>query len=321
MEEDQSDCSEEVVGEGDEAEVMQDLLMALQRRTMSQGFASLDCVNLEEVFQVRVLVTKTVPMFMRGAESWSGGDQKGPVDGKRRGVDQRMEIVSIVAADDCCSDHREEASFHDAGWRNVWHNSSGDAMNGITATERKRRRCKNDMECRTAKAFHLTQSARHVLESSPVDPGDEATKKILTDDARRPSKPRSELDPGIAGLDLEVPFDLDVDKFLHNLRTARKGCAGGFSGMMAEHLKVGLESPVLVGEVACQFARARMPAEVVQAIRLGRITALQKPDGGVRGIVVGDVFRRLIARTMAQQFSKFAEGTHPFQCAPSTRKH
>ena len=75
-----------------------------------------------------------------------------------------------------------------------------------------------------------------------------------------------------------------------------------------------------MGEVACQFARARMPAEVVQAIRLGRITALQKPDGGVRGIVVGDVFRRLIARTMARQFSKFAEGaTHPFQYALSTR--
>ena len=72
-------------------------------------------------------------------------------------------------------------------------------------------------------------------------------------------------------------------------------------------------------EVAGQFARARMPAEVVEAIRLQRITALQKPDGGVRGIVVGDVFRRLDARTTAQQFSKFAEGeTHPFQYAVST---
>ena len=93
--------------------------------------------------------------------------------------------------------------------------------------------------------------------------------------------------------------------------------------MTAEHLKLGPESPVicgLMGDVACQFARAQMPAEVVQAIRLGRKTALQKPAGGVRGIVVGDVFRRLIARTMAQQFSKLAEGaTHPFQYALSTR--
>ena len=115
-------------------------------------------------------------------------------------------------------------------------------------------------------------TTRHVLESSPVAPGNEATKRILTDEARRPSKPRSELDPAIADLEPEVPFDFDVDKFLHNLRAARKGCAGGPSGMTAEQLKVGLERPVicgLMGEVACHFARARVPAEVVQAIRSG----------------------------------------------------
>ena len=35
----------------------------------------------------------------------------------------------------------------------------------------------------------------------------------------------------------------------------------------------------------------------MKAIRLGRMTALSKPDGGVRGIVVGDFLRRLVART------------------------
>ena len=50
------------------------------------------------------------------------------------------------------------------------------------------------------------------------------------------------------------------------------------------------------------------------------MTALQKPDGGVRGIVVGDVMRRLLARTLAQQFGPQAEAaTHPFQYALSTR--
>ena len=62
VEEDQSVCSEDVVGE--EAEVMQDLLLMLQRRTMSQG-SPVNCVNLEEVFEVRALVMKAVPMFMR----------------------------------------------------------------------------------------------------------------------------------------------------------------------------------------------------------------------------------------------------------------
>ena len=37
----------------------------------------------------------------------------------------------------------------------------------------------------------------------------------------------------------------------------------------------------------CQpFAQARIPDEVLSAVRMGRITALQKPSGGVRGIVV-----------------------------------
>ena len=50
------------------------------------------------------------------------------------------------------------------------------------------------------------------------------------------------------------------------------------------------------------------------------MTALQKHDGGVRGIVVGDVVRRLVARTIAQQFTEEAEAvTHPFQYALSTR--
>ena len=53
---------------------------------------------------------------------------------------------------------------------------------------------------------------------------------------------------------------------------------------------------------------------------LGRMTALQKPDGGVRGIVVGDVLRRLVGRTVAQQLMPAVERyTAPFQYALKTR--
>ena len=93
--------------------------------------------------------------------------------------------------------------------------------------------------------------------------------------------------------------------------------------MTIEHLKIVLGSPEcasLLGEAASQLARGNIPEEVVRAIRLGRMTALQKPDGGVRGIVVGNVFRRVVARTIAQQFSKLGEAaTHLFQYALSTR--
>ena len=51
-----------------------------------------------------------------------------------------------------------------------------------------------------------------------------------------------------------------------------------------------------------------------------RMTALRKANGGVRGIVVGDVVRRLVARTMAHQLAPQVESaTAPFQYALFTR--
>ena len=117
------------------------------------------------------------------------------------------------------------AQFNNGEWVTLVESSLEHALNGITTTARKRGRSKNDMECITAKAFHLTQvgelsSARHVLESSLVAQGNEATENSDRR-GRRPSKPRSELDPGITDLEPELPFDLDVDKFLHNLRPGK----------------------------------------------------------------------------------------------------
>ena len=77
-------------------------------------------------------------------------------------------------------------------------------------------------------------------------------------------------------------------------------------------------------ELLCQaaelLARASIPEEVLRAIRIGRMTALQKPTGGVRGIVAGDIIRRLVSRTIAQQIrTKVEKATAPFQYALSTR--
>ena len=71
-----------------------------------------------------------------------------------------------------------------------------------------------------------------------------------------------------------------------------------------------------------RFARADIPDEVLQVMRVGRMTALQKPTGGVRGIVVGDFVRRLVARTLAQQLKDAVQlATAPFQFAASTDGH
>ena len=83
--------------------------------------------------------------------------------------------------------------------------------------------------------------------------------------------------------------------------------------MTTEHLRPLLDSArdsELLWELGQSVARG-------QVLRLGRITALRKPSGGIRGIVVGDVFRRL---AIAQQISPAVEwGTAPFQYALTTR--
>ena len=97
----------------------------------------------------------------------------------------------------------------------------------------------------------------------------------------------------------------------------------GPTGMAAEHLRLLLDSTRdsdLLWELGRSFAQGGVPAEVIPLLRLGRITALQKPSGGIRGIVVGDVFRRLVARTMAQQLNAAVErATSPFQYELTTR--
>ena len=65
--------------------------------------------------------------------------------------------------------------------------------------------------------------------------------------------------------------------------------------MTAEHLKPTLDSARDAGllcHAAELMARAAIPEEVLKAIRMGQMTALQKPTGGVRGIVAGDIIRR-----------------------------
>ena len=47
---------------------------------------------------------------------------------------------------------------------------------------------------------------------------------------------------------------------------------------------------------------------------------LRKPDGGVRGIATGDVFRRLVARTLAKEWAQvFDDATRPYQFALQAR--
>ena len=80
--------------------------------------------------------------------------------------------------------------------------------------------------------------------------------------------------------------------------------------MTAEYLRVLLRNERdsdLLYEMALDVVRGDISDVVLEAIRIGRMVALQNPGGGVRGIVVGDILRRLVARTLAQELSVHIE--------------
>ena len=99
----------------------------------------------------------------------------------------------------------------------------------------------------------------------------------------RPPGVREPFDPFVAEVDPTVPLNLDIDLLLQNLRNSQRGAAAGPSGMSTEHLKILLDSAPgssLFGDVATLFARCQLPEDILTAVRVGRMTALQKPDGG-----------------------------------------
>ena len=82
--------------------------------------------------------------------------------------------------------------------------------------------------------------------------------------------------------------------------------------MTADHsrplLDVSADSLAALGQVAALFSRAQVSLEIVDVLDAGRLTALKKPDGGVR------------ARTIAQQYPKrVVVATAPFQYALKTK--
>ena len=106
------------------------------------------------------------------------------------------------------------------------------------------RRAENDMPSRISRAEALVHmgelsSARQALEGSAIAPGSEATLNALRDPLKRPPVPRDPMPRHFAHPEGRVLFNLDETKFARNLRSAKRGAAGGPSGMTVEHLPLG----------------------------------------------------------------------------------
>jgi len=116
---------------------------------------------------------------------------------------------------------------------------------------------------------------------------------------------------------------IDSNRLLDALRSAGRGSAQDLAGMRYEHLRVLIEDDEawsIFAQLAEAFARAEVPEVIMQGLRLGRLTALKKDNGRVRGIVAGAILRRLVCKTVAKQHAEnFLKATSPFQFALQTK--
>ena len=165
-------------------------------------------------------------------------------------------------------------------------------------------------------------SARQALEGAELAPGTQTTLNALKDPSKRPPVPRDPLPLDIGDFIPAREFEQEEHKFARNLRSSRRGAAAGPSEMTMEHLRPLLDHPPAMHSffLMAQSSKALTPRSAVDGLRMGRITALQKPNGGVRGIMAGDAIRRLVSRTIAQQLGPAVErATAPHQYAMSTK--
>ena len=178
---------------------------------------------------------------------------------------------------------------------------------------------------RARQLVHLGElsAARQALTAGPLAPGTAETLQELRNPTRRPNEPYAPSHPSLSEFQPDQPVHLPDDLILMNLRRARKGAAPGPSGLTTDTLRILLGDDTATTNlirVARHFAQASIPAEIARTIGLGRMVALTKPNGRVRGIVVGDVLRRLVSRCLAQ---KYAQPIHtacqPHQFALATR--
>ena len=91
---------------------------------------------------------------------------------------------------------------------------------------------RDDLESRAARAEALVQmgelsSARQALEGAVVAPGNDVTLRALQDPSRRPLVLRDPIPDDISNVVPTQLFTLDSEEFARNVRSAKRGAAGG----------------------------------------------------------------------------------------------
>ena len=152
---------------------------------------------------------------------------------------------------------------------------------GAPTVEKKAR-----MACQKVRIGEVSR-ARQCFTGASVAPGTDDTFRELQD--RRPQVQRRELLREVLEFVPERLVDLDRKTFFDSLRSAPRGSSAGPGGCTYEHLKLMLDdtdSQELLLATWNLLAQGKVPV-IGTALMGARLTALTKPNGGVREIATG----------------------------------
>ena len=192
------------------------------------------------------------------------------------------------------------SSFFARGeWVSMLAEGEENASRGSQAGRRRRREDHYGLDRRTARAEFCVQfvelsSAREALEGVPAAPRSRTTLRALRDPRKRLAEPRDPFPQDVLEFQPVSLVEFDVDRLsrTRSLSPAR----GSRRAVKDVHRTCPLFAPSWSASATRQL-QAEWPSH--HFLRMGRCTGLLKPGGGVRCIVTGDIFRRLVARCVA----------------------
>ena len=311
-----------------------------QVRTNSEicadSWERLDEVDLDELFLQKIPMLKTCPRFLRGRLLHCFGvalreRHRAKLAGDRVAEVRAWKLFGMVPIMLLRRTKHSGTVGRDEFAQRVEDFNSGRWTDFLPEVQQSDQRsgnteCVDDQVRRGAAAMRRVQRgqvsrARHELTGTPFAPKTLETLAELQ--GTRPQVRQSPIPQENVDYQPASPLQLDNNIFTKCLRKAPAGSSPGPGGCTNEMLKVCLddiEILELLVSAAEDFARADTPHEVAKSFMLSSMTALQKKDGGIRGIATGTSFRPLVAKTLARQFGAVVEATcSPFQFALSTR--
>ena len=188
---------------------------------------------------------------------------------------------------------RREHLFCEGSWTQLLRESVAAAQpaqpvrDAVRAPESPQVGSESDIRRRADRASALAHlgemsAAAKALTAPPLAPATAEMLQALRDPVRRPPEAQVPIHPSVDPMSAAPAQMAQVCKadLLINLRRARRGAAAGPSGCTNEHLRVLMDEETtaeLLGHAADRLAAAKVPSDVADALRLGRMVALTKP--------------------------------------------